>query len=368
MNILILNWRDIKNPLSGGAEIFTHEMAKRWAKDGHEVTWFASYFRDAKQDEIIDKVHFIRRGNPDLRSLFQSVHIKAYEYYKRHRKYDVIIDEIHGMPFFTPLYVKEPIIPVICEVAKNIWDSMFPFPWNIVGKASEKLSLQLYKQKHFLTISESTKEDLVSYGFSEKAISVLPMGINRISIRETEKEKNPTAIFVARINKMKGVEDAIRAFHYVVKKYPTAILWIVGRGQEEYINILRKQIKEYGLQENVVFWNFISQEKKFELMSRAHVLISPSVREGFGLTIPEAGSVGTPSIVYNVQGLKELVDDANGIRLKENSPEELAKQLIHLFTDKKVYNTLRSGAIESSKQFNWDRTAETAMKVIEQQL
>jgi|GEM_PF-4102942 len=38
MNILIYNWRDIKNPAAGGAEVFTHENAKRWVEKGNEVT------------------------------------------------------------------------------------------------------------------------------------------------------------------------------------------------------------------------------------------------------------------------------------------------------------------------------------------
>ena len=42
MKILIFSWRDIKNPFSGGAEVFTYEHAKRWIKEGHEVIWFTS--------------------------------------------------------------------------------------------------------------------------------------------------------------------------------------------------------------------------------------------------------------------------------------------------------------------------------------
>ena len=366
MKIFIINWRDIKNPLSGGAEIFTHEIAKRWVKRGHDVTWFTSAFDKASETEVIDGIRIIRQGFPDLRHLQNSVHFKVYSFYKKniHDKYDVIIDEIHGIPFLAPLYMKEPVVPLICEVADTIWDRMFPFPWNKIGKLAERLSLSLYKNKKFLTISPSTKDDLVRYGIPKKSITVLPMGINREKIKLNEKEKQLTIIFVARINKMKGIEDAIKAMTFVTKEYPLAKLWIIGRGDEDYIYRLKKDINNLLLTENIIFWNFITQKKKFKLMSKAHILISPSSKEGFGLTIPEAGSVGTPAIVYNVPGLRDIVDDRNGIVLKKNTPEELGKQIITLFQNKKMYNTKRKWALETSKFYDWEKTTEAALQIL----
>lgn len=106
MKILILNWRDIKNPSSGGAEILTHEVANRLVKWGHQVTQFSSSFPNCLPEEKIDGVKIIRRGHPDARYLLKSVHFFAFWYYlKKFRgKFDVVIDEAHGLPFFTPLY------------------------------------------------------------------------------------------------------------------------------------------------------------------------------------------------------------------------------------------------------------------------
>jgi len=62
MNILIYNWRDIKNPDAGGAEVFTHEIFKRIAKRRHNVTWFTSSFPNCEKEEIIDGIKIIRCG------------------------------------------------------------------------------------------------------------------------------------------------------------------------------------------------------------------------------------------------------------------------------------------------------------------
>src|SRR3989344_1025890 len=108
MNILILNWRDIKNPKGGGAEILTHEMAKRWAEKGHKVTQFSALFEGGHQEETIDGVKIIRQGHSDLRFLFSSVHFLAYKFYKKNsNNFDAVIDEVHGIPFFTSLYVNK---------------------------------------------------------------------------------------------------------------------------------------------------------------------------------------------------------------------------------------------------------------------
>jgi len=144
MNILILNWRDLKNPKSGGAEIVTMAHAKSWVKRGNNVTWFTSHFTGAKEKETINGVEIIRRGN------VITVYIYAFLHYLFHKdKYDFIIDEIHGLPFFTPLYTKKPTIVFIHEVAKEIWDYMYPFPINILGKWIEPLYFTLYKHAYF---------------------------------------------------------------------------------------------------------------------------------------------------------------------------------------------------------------------------
>src|SRR3989344_8610291 len=119
MRILILNWRDIKNPSSGGAEILTHELSKGLIAKGHRVTILCSSFPGAKSQETIDGIKIIREGNPDARIPFKSIHYKAYKKYKRdfQGEIDLLVDEVHGVPFFSVFYVKEKKVVLICEVA-----------------------------------------------------------------------------------------------------------------------------------------------------------------------------------------------------------------------------------------------------------
>lgn len=360
MNILILNWRDIKNPSSGGAEILTHEIAKRFVALGNHVVQFSSFFPGAHHKETVDNVEIVREGNADIRTLFASVHFRAFLFYQREkRKFDAVIDEIHGIPFFTPWYVKGKKVVLICEVASDLWIKVFGSFFGLLGRVIEKFYLFLvYKNILFITISDSTKKDLIEYGMNKKDIIVLPMGINvPRNIGEAKKEKEKTLIFVGRLTAAKGIEETLSAFKEIVRN-KIVRLWIVGRGEASYVQKLKRMCKQLHIEDNVTFYGFVPESKKFTLLARAHLLIHPSLREGFGLTIPEAGYVGTPVIAYNSPGLRDIVKNGkNGILVAENSPKSLADTSIQLLSDDLLYQKLCQGAKKEARQYNWDNTA-----------
>lgn len=370
MNILILNWRDIKNPYSGGAEILTYELAKRWIKVGNQVTWLSSAFTGGSSEEIVDGIRIIRKGHPDARHLFNSVHFQSFLEYQRNfkGKFDVVIDEVHGLPFFTPWYVKEKKVVLICEVAGQLWMKMFTPVFGLLGRMVELFYLRfVYKYMLFVTISESTKRDLVKNGVDKNNIRVLPMGITvPKAVKKFEKEKDPTIVFLGRISSLKGIEDAILTTRIIKKTYPNIRLWVIGRGQNHVLENLEKLCDQYDIKRNVVFYGYVNEDRKFELLAKAYILLSPSFKEGFGLTIPEAGFVGTPAVVYNSPGLSDVViQGKTGLICNKNTPEELAANIVKLFLDKKLYQKLSFGAKQASKKYNWENTARLTLGMLE---
>lgn len=367
MNILIFNWRDIKNPESGGAEVLTHEMAKRWVLWGYTVVQFSSMFPSGVSEEVVDGVRIIRRGSADLRSLTIPVHLAAYHWYMRQGKgiFDVVIDEIHGIPFFTPFYVKEKKVTLICEVAQEIWDVAFSFPLNLLGRFIERNYFRWYRSVPFLTISESTSNDLIEMGVNPQMISVLPMGVSvPKTVNVFPKEKNPTLLFIARITKAKGIEDALEVIKHVRKNLPAIRLWVVGNGSDQYRESLMHQLKSDGIDRSITFFGFIDEKKKFELMRRAHVLIVPSIREGWGLTVPESAYVGTPAIGYNVAGLSDVIKDNQTGMLTAPNPLAMAHAVGKLLSDRVLYRKLVQGAERRVKTYSWDECAKTALAVL----
>lgn len=367
MRILIFNWRDIQNPKGGGAEILTHEIAKRWVAMGHAVTQFSERFNGSKSEVTLDGVKIIREGSAQILSFHVPVHMAAFFWYLKHKgQFDVVVDEIHGIPFFTPFYVRTKKVALICEVAGDIWDMVFAFPINKLGRFIENNYFRFYRQVPFFTISNSTKNDIEKKGIRRDRITVLPMGITfPKDIKNYPKEKSATVIFVGRLSPTKGVDDALRAISELKKKDINCIIWIVGRGEKEFESYIRKLTEELDIEDRVIFFGFVSEKEKFELMSKAHILVAPSKKEGWGLVVREASLVGTPAVVYNVNGLKDIVrNNVTGI-ISDINPESLTENIKKLLENNTLYEKLRTKAKKEAKNSSWNITAKRALKVIE---
>lgn len=362
MHILILNWRDPKNPLSGGAEYVTMQHAKAWVKKGNTVTWFTSSFKKAKYIQHRDGVQFIRKGNA------YTVHLHAAWYYLFSKeKFDVVIDEIHGIPFFTPLYVrKSKIIAFIHEVAGDIWDYMYPFPFNKIGKFVERIYFSFYKHIPFWTDANSTIDELVTMGIPRKNCVAIACPIsNKVIAYIPKKENNPTYIFVSRLVKMKGIENILQTFSIIAKKQKNAQLWIVGGGNKKYVAYLYKLSKKLGITDQTILWGKVSEQKKLELLRKAHLLLHASVKEGWGLVILEAASQATPSVVYNVAGLKDSVkNNKTGIIVKENMPNKLAQVAINLFVNSEKYKKLQKESLKWAKSLTWEDITKESLQLL----
>lgn len=362
MKILILNWRDPKNPNSGGAEIVTLQHAKAWVKNNHKVIWLTAGFKNSLKEEYVEGIKIVRFGN----SL--SVFLRAPFYYLFSKEnFDLVIDEIHGIPFFTPLYVRKPKIAFIHEVALGIWDYMYPFPINKIGKIIEKVYFYLYRDLQFWTDAPSTIDDLEKFGIKRSNCIAIPCpSENKALTTLPKKEKIPTFIFVSRVVKMKGIEEAIKAFFYILKEVKKGQLWIVGDGDKKYLEYLRKTVHDYSISAKVKFFGRVTESRKLDLMKKAHILLHASIKEGWGLVVTEAASQATPSIVYNVSGLRDsVINNKTGIVLLENSPLEMARESLSLLEDKKRYIDFQKDCLRSSQGLKWDDVTKMSLKLIE---
>lgn len=365
MHILVLNWRDIKNPYAGGAELLTHEMAKRWVTYGHSVTQISQKYTKCLRTEKIDGVEIIRVGH------WWSVHIYAYMLYVKtlSMKVDVIVDEIHWFPFFSVFYARKRIIFLVCEVANPLFFSLLPIPLAYIARIVEKISFSFYKQLPVLAISSSTKQDLIHEGFDPKKISVLPMGIQEPPALEHAIHKTliPTIIYVGRIHKLKGIEDALEAFRIIHKAHKEWRFWIVGKGKPQYVEKIKRYINVHKLDNVTTHFGFVSEYEKYKLLSQAHILIAPSLYEGWGLMVSEASLMGTPAVGYNSGALRNsIIQHKTGVLVEANNPSDLARHIRLLISDKKRYRRYQKNGIAHTRLMSWENTADSALRIITQ--
>lgn len=368
MHILIFNWRDIKNPKSGGAEILTHEIAKRLVKNGERVTQFSAYFENARKKEIIDGVTIIREGHPDLRNFFSSVQFRAFQYY-RQKKFgdvDLVIDEIHGVPFFTPLYVKEKTTALICEYAGSLWDKAVQFPFNYFGKITERLYPMLYKKTNIITISESSRREIKKNLFRDQKIKVIHPGCSTPLIASPgKKPRNLTLVFIARISKTKGIEDAVATVESLKRNMPDVVLHIIGRGEKGYVSKLRRDIHRRKLSENIIMHGFVTEKEKIRLIDMSHFLLITSEKEGWGLTVHEANSRGVPAMSYDIPGVRDVIlNNENGILVKQKTPKALSSEILTLYAETKLYNLMARRCIVIRRKYSWENTTNEFLSFI----
>jgi len=357
MRILWFNWRDTLNPVAGGAEVFTHEVMKRLTKRGYHITLFTSRFKGCQLNENIDGVDIIREGNKYTVYRQAEKYLKAYKHH-----YDIIIDEINARPFFAPKFVREKqVIALVHQLMGDFWFYETRFPLNYIGYYYlEKKWLSNYKDIITLTVSDSTKIDLEELGF--KKLFVVPPGLDvRPLLTVKEKEANPTVVFLGRLTKTKLPHHALQAFSIIKREIPDAKMWVIGNGY------LREKLESFK-SKDVTFFGYVSNEKKYELLSRAHIILVPAVREGWGLVVTEANAMGTPAIGYDVHGLRESIrHDETGITIKERSPGAMAQQAILLLRDSNRLSKYSTNALKFSKQFSWDKTANSFDKILNNQ-
>ncbi len=362
MRILVFNWRDIKNPQAGGAELLTHELAKRWKKHGHTVTLFTSGFSGAKADDAIDGVTVIRRGR------WWSVHGLAFFYYLLHFRslVDVVVDEVHWYPFFSVLYARHKTVLLACEVANRLFFQLLPYPLALLGRWLEKIYLFIYRSTPVMAISPSTKRDLVAEGIDAGQITILPMGVTvPKTASRLKKSMHPTILFLGRLHPLKGARDAIDAFALIRKKLPSAKLWIVGEGQSRYKKQLDTQIHSLALASSVTFFGHVSERRKFELLAAGHLLLVPSVHEGWGLVVAEAAHVGTPAVGYRTAGIADvIVDGKTGVLVPPGNIEELALETLKLWEDRARYKRYQTAGKKRALSMNWGNTALVALSVL----
>ena len=374
IRLLVFSWRDIKNPLAGGAEKYIHEICRRLVRDGHEVIFFTSSFQRAKSEEVIDGVKIIRRGHSI------TTYLLAFLFYVLHwrGKFDCVVEvKDGGLPWFTRFYIGKHAIALVHQTGRDFSrHSYLNSTWRyevkgIVGPLMyllEPFLLSVYRLTPVIAVSHSTKVSLLELGLDPNAVAVVPEGTDLKPLQGVpSKETSPTIIYLGRIKRSKGLFDLIEALFYVRKKIRDVKLWVVGRGDSSYLTELMCFTDKLGLANNSTFFGYVDKKTKIDLLSRSHLLVFPSVREGWGLTVIEANACGTPAVAYNVPGLRDsIINGETGLLVAPyGSVKALAKVIVRVLADDGLREKLSINAMKWARRFDWNRTATEALQVVE---
>jgi glycosyltransferase involved in cell wall biosynthesis len=362
LKILVFNWQDITNPLAGGAEVHLHEVFERIAARGHEVTLFCHHFKGAPRDERRNGIRIIRHGG---RSLF-NFHVPI-AYFKHFRKegFDVVVDDVNKIPFYTPLFVKEPVQGVTHHLfGKSIFlETIFPFAAYVY--LSERLIKSVYRRVHFIIGSPSTHREYLDWGFAKDKVTVVNYCVNNtIYYADSRNIYNPQHIgYFGRLKKYKSVDHLLQAMNRIRDEYPLLHLDIIGDGDDK--PRLEAVTAELGLQERVTFHGFIDESEKAPMLQKMNFVVNTSSKEGWGLTVVEANACGIPVVAANVPGLRDsVVDGETGLLYRYGDVDDLIAKMRIFLESGDLRNRFREKALAWAAGFDWEIAADETLEII----
>ena len=355
MRVLWFSWKDIHHPLAGGAERLGHEWRRRLVQDGHVVQHVTARYAGSDETETLDGVETIRRGRNAI-----AHYPAAITFHLQHTREwaDVIVEEVNTVPYFTrALPGRAPTVLLYFQLAREIWFHQTPQPVAAAGYLAESVytRLQGLGGPSVITISEDSKRDLVRYGFTADRIHIVRVAIDNAPLPAYDpasKEPAFTVLFQGSLRAMKRPIHALIAFQTFAERGGLGTLWIAGGGDDSE---LRQHIEQARLASRVQLFGRTAEEQKLALMRRASVLVATSVKEGWGLIVTEANSMGTPAIAYDIDGLRSAAGPHNWIAPPD--PPALADRLAEasrVFSDRGAYDDWCRRVLDDSRAYTFD--------------
>jgi glycosyltransferase involved in cell wall biosynthesis len=364
VNIVWFSWKDRKHPLAGGAEVISGEIMDRLVRDGHAVQMITARYPGSSDSDLINGVRIIRTGNR------YSVYLRARQIYRSQFASwaDVVIDEMNTIPFGCAYYSKTRSFLFVHQLARQIWFYEIGFPLSIIGYLFEPLYLRLLAKKYerVLTVSNSTRTDLMRYGFPPARIDVIHEGIGLRPVAAVDGDKpRDLVLCLGAVRPMKRTLDAIRAFEAARDLRPGLSLVIAGDACSAYAEKVANNVRRSRHRNGVSMRGRVSGEERQWLMRQASVVLVTSVKEGWGLVVTEANSQGTPAIVYDVDGLRDSVQNGKtGVVVANNDHRAMGHAIVELLKDSKRYAVLQESAWQWSKEFTFEACYEDFVRSI----
>lgn len=363
-HIAMLSWRDVGNPEGGGAEHYLQRIATGLVARGARVTVVTAAYDGAPADETVDGVRYVRRGGK------LSVYPAALWVLLRRRlpggigRLDAVVDVQNGLPFFSRLVTRLPVLVLVHHVHREQWPVVYPGRVGRLGWWIEsRLAPRLYRRCQYVTVSRASRDELCRLGIDAGRIAVVHNGADSAAVDRPARTPHPSICVVGRLVPHKRVELAIDAVAALRAELPDVRLTVVGSGWWE--DEVRAHAERRGVADAVDFTGFVDEATKAAVYERSWVMALPSLKEGWGLVVSEAARFGTPTVAFrSAGGTQESVSDGVSGRLVDD-PAEFTEALRLVLTDDVERKELSQGALAHAGEFSWTRSQDTFAAVAE---
>ncbi|WP_245821747.1 glycosyltransferase family 4 protein [Lentzea waywayandensis] len=340
-----MNWRDTRHPEGGGSERYVERIAEGLAQLGYRVSIQCAGHARAPSGDWVAGVRFRRRGNKFTVYLYALLAILRSDA-------DVIVDVQNGMPFFSRLVARCPVLVLVHHVHREQWHSALgPFFGSIGWWIESWLAPRLYRKCRYITVSNVTRDELGQLGVELRSTVVVPNGLDAPPVVTARRTEAPVLVAVSRLVPHKRLEHAIDLVARLRPKWPDLRLELVGEGP--WKDVLRQHAIDRGVQDSVVIHGWVDEQTKHEILAGAWVHVCPSVKEGWGIVIMEAASHGVPTVAYRSAGgvAEAIVEHSTG--LLADDFDDFVRHTETLLRDRPLRKAMGAAGRERAQQFSW---------------
>jgi glycosyltransferase involved in cell wall biosynthesis len=357
--INMLAWRDFDDPEAGGSEVHAERVATLWAEAGLEVTTRTSFAPGHPRTSWRNGHRVIRKGGRYM--VFPRAAVS--EMMQWHGPRDAVVEIWNGMPFFSPIWAQCPYVIFHHHVHGEMWEMTLPPRLARLGRfAEERIAPVLYHRARVITVSESSKRELVDeLGFSPTRVSVVHNGLDPRFEPGRERSPVPLIVAVGRLVPVKRFDRLIDALADLQRRFPALRAVIVGEGyKREELEAQRHRLRA---EEWLTLPGRISDTDLVDLYQRAWVVASTSAREGWGLSMTEAAACATPVVATRAPGHVDSVSHEESGFLVETT-DELVDALATLIDDGELRDRLGRGGHTLATRLTWEATARQTLEVL----
>jgi len=306
--------------------------------------------------QAVKSPSWTRSHSTRLRSTPRYIYANTFmRYWLAKFRADVLFSPNHELMLFPPV----PQVVVIHDIIPYFAPEEHRFLGTYYQDYLPKLLS--YHVKHIVTVSNSTRDDLIKYfQLPPDKITAIHSGPGAtLGYKELPQDiPRPYILYVGRLAPYKNLCNLVLAMGLLQDRFPhhIVIAGVAPPGLNGAVSDILKSAASAGITDRVKFLGYVPTEQLGSLYREASLLVLPSLYEGFGFPPLEAMSCGTPVAVSRIPALVETVGDA-GVYFEPRSPKDIAGAIERLLSDQKLREEMIKRGKERARSFSWERTA-----------